>query len=401
MLQRNPLCAVTGAVIFPTFIVRKQQTMSKLPHVGTTIFSVMSKLAMEHNAINLSQGFPNFPVDEKLIRALESVTREPVHQYAPMPGSPDLLNGISALIETAYGRKNNPSTELLVTAGATQGIFAAIQALVHLGEEVIILDPSYDCYEPPIILAGAKPVRISLSDDFTPDWQRIEDAMNDKTRMLIINNPHNPSGKVLDADDLKQLAALLEKFPKVLLLSDEVYEFITFEKKHVSVNTIESLRERSIIVSSFGKTFHITGWKIGYLIAPEALMIEIKKVHQFLVFCVNSVAQSALAKYIQHTNPLELGSFYQQKRDDFRQLISASRFELLPSEGSYFQLASYAQISDEADTEFCVRMVKEFGVAAIPLSVFNADGQDRKLIRFCFAKTTDTLTQAAERLCKI
>jgi methionine aminotransferase len=401
MLQRNPLCAVTCAVIFPTFIARKQQTMSKLPHVGTTIFSVMSKLAMEHNAINLSQGFPNFPVDEKLISALESVARESVHQYAPMPGSPDLLTGISALIETAYGRKNNPNTELLVTAGATQGIFAAIQALVHLGEEVIILDPSYDCYEPPIILTGAKPLRIPLSDDFTPDWQGIEDAMNDKTRMLIINNPHNPSGKVLDADDLKQLAALLEKFPKVLLLSDEVYEFITFEKKHVSVNTIESLRERSIIVSSFGKTFHITGWKIGYLIAPEALMIEIKKVHQFLVFCVNSVAQSALAKYIQHTNPLELGSFYQQKRDDFRQLISASRFELLPSEGSYFQLASYAQISDEADTEFCIRMVKEYGVAAIPLSVFNANGQDRKLIRFCFAKTTDTLTQAAERLCKI
>jgi methionine aminotransferase len=361
----------------------------------------MSKLAMEHNAINLSQGFPNFPVDEKLIASLESVARESVHQYAPMPGSPDLLSGIGALIETAYGRKNNPGTELLVTAGATQAIFAIIQALVHPGEEVIILDPSYDCYEPPIILTGAKPVRIPLSDDFTPDWQRIEDAMNDKTRMLIINNPHNPSGKVLDSDDLHQLAALLEKFPKVLLLSDEVYEFITFEKKHISVNTIESLRERSIVVSSFGKTFHITGWKIGYLIAPEALMIEIKKVHQFLVFCVNSVAQAALAKYISQTNPLELGAFYQQKRDDFRALISNSRFELLPSEGSYFQLASYAQISDEADTEFCIRMVKEYGVAAIPLSVFNADGHDRKLIRFCFAKTTDTLTQAAERLCKI
>jgi methionine aminotransferase len=401
MLQRNPLCAVTDAVIFPTFIARKQQNMSKLPHVGTTIFTVMSKLAMEHNAINLSQGFPNFPVDEKLIVSLESVARESVHQYAPMPGSPDLLNGIGALIETAYGRKNNPGTELLVTAGATQAIFATIQALVHPGEEVIILDPSYDCYEPPIILTGAKPVRIPLSDDFTPDWQRIEDAMNDKTRMLIINNPHNPSGKVLDTHDLQQLAVLLERHPKVLLLSDEVYEFITFEKKHISVNTIESLRERSIVVSSFGKTFHITGWKIGYLIAPEALIIEIKKVHQFLVFCVNSVAQAALAKYIRQTNPLELGAFYQQKRDDFRALISSSRFDLLPSEGSYFQLASYAQISDEADTEFCIRMVKEYGVAAIPLSVFNADGKDRKLIRFCFAKTTDTLTQAAERLCKI
>jgi methionine aminotransferase len=401
MLQRNPLCTFNYAVIFPTFIPRKQQLMSKLPHVGTTIFTVMSKLAMEHNAINLSQGFPNFPVDEKLISALESVARESVHQYAPMPGSPDLLNGISALIETAYGRKNDPTSELLVTAGATQAIFATIQALVNPQEEVIILDPSYDCYEPPIILTGAKPVRIPLSDDFTPDWQRIDDAMNDKTRLLIINNPHNPSGKVLDASDLDQLAALLEKYPKVILLSDEVYEFITFEKKHISVNTIESLRERSVIVSSFGKTFHITGWKIGYLIAPAALMNEIKKVHQFLVFCVNSVAQAALAKYIQHTNPLELGAFYQQKRDDFRQLISTSRFDLLPSEGSYFQLASYAQISDEADTDFCIRMVKEYGVAAIPLSVFNADGHDRKLIRFCFAKTTDTLTQAAERLCKI
>lgn len=375
--------------------------MSKLPLVGTTIFSVMSKLATEHNAINLSQGFPNFPVDDKLTDILQSIAKDSIHQYAPMAGYPPLLTKIGEMIERCYGRRNNPESEILVTAGATQAIFATIQALVNTGEEVIILDPSYDCYEPPVLLTGAKSIRIPLNEDFTPNWERIEAAMNSNTRMLIINNPHNPSGKILDENDFLELEKLMLKFPNVILLSDEVYEFITFEKRHISINTREKLKNRSVIISSFGKTFHITGWKIGYLIAPENLMIEIKKVHQFLVFCVNSVAQVALCEYLDHVDVLQLGAFYQEKRDLFRKLICESKFELLPSEGSYFQLASFAGLSNEADTDFCKRLVTEYGVAAIPLSVFNSDRRDQKLIRFCFAKDTDTLTKAAEKLCKI
>lgn len=375
--------------------------MSKLPHVGTTIFSVMSQLAAEHNAINLSQGFPNFPVDEKLTDILQRISKDAIHQYAPMAGYPPLLTKIGGMIERCYGRRNNPASELLVTAGATQAIFATIQALVNSGEEVIILDPSYDCYEPPVLLTGAKSIRVPLNDDFTPNWDHIESAMNDKTRMLIINNPHNPSGKTWSENDFERLEKLLEKFPRVILLSDEVYEFITFENKHISVNMYENLRKKSVIISSFGKTFHITGWKIGYLIAPENLLIEIKKVHQFLVFCVNSVAQVALSEYLDHVDVMQLGSFYQDKRDLFRNLIKESKFELLPSEGSYFQVVSFAAISNEADTDFCKRLVIEHGVAAIPLSVFNADKKDQKLIRFCFAKDSDTLKNAAEKLCKI
>lgn len=375
--------------------------MSKLPHVGTTIFTVMSKLAVEHNAINLSQGFPNFPVDDQLTDILARIAKDPIHQYAPMGGYPPLLTKIGSMIERVYGRKNDPLSEILVTAGATQAIFTCIQALVNPGEEVIILDPSYDCYEPPVILTGAMPIRIALNDDFTPNWERIEKAINSRTKMLIVNNPHNPSGKILDENDLIQLERILEKNPQVVLLSDEVYEFITFENKHISVNTREFLRKRSVIVSSFGKTFHITGWKIGYMIAPESMMIEIKKVHQFLVFCVNSVAQVALSEYLDKIDVTQLGKFYMEKRDTFRELMKSSRFELLPSEGSYFQVASYANISDESDVDFCKRLVLEHGVATIPLSVFNADGRDQKLIRFCFAKTDETLIQAAERLCKI
>lgn len=375
--------------------------MSKLPHVGTTIFTVMSKLAVEHNAINLSQGFPNFPVDEQLTDILQRIAKDSIHQYAPMAGYPPLLAKIGGMIELCYGRTVVPETEILVTAGATQAIYATIQALVNSGEEVVILDPSYDCYEPPVILTGAKPVRIALNDDFTPNWEHIEQAITPKTRMLIVNNPHNPSGRIFTLEDIEQLERILAKHPNVVLLSDEVYEFITFEEKHISANTRSKLIDRTVVVSSFGKTFHITGWKVGYLVAPEHLMVEIKKVHQFLVFCVNSVAQVALSEYLDKVDVLQLGSFYQDKRDLFRNLINESRFELLPSEGSYFQVASYANISQEADTEFCKRMVSEHGVATIPLSVFNADGRDQKLIRFCFAKDTNTLTQAAERLCKI
>lgn len=375
--------------------------MSKLPHIGTTIFSVMSQLANEHQAINLSQGFPNFPVDPILIDLLKRKADDNVHQYAPMGGNPTLLGKIAHMVYEQYGRTVHPSEEILVTAGATQAIFSIIQALVSAGEEVLILDPSYDCYEPPVILTGAKPIRISLSDDFLPDWGRIRQAVNKKTKMLIINNPHNPSGRVWKESDFNELESIMEQNPQLILLSDEVYEFITFEQKHISVNQRPAIADRSVIVSSFGKTFHITGWKIGYIVAPKHLLNEVKKVHQFLVFCVNSVAQAALADYLDQVNVATLGIFYQEKRDLFRELIKESRFKLLPSEGSYFQVASFEGISDDSDVEFTKKMVVEHGVASIPLSVFNSNGKDNKLIRFCFAKDTETLTKAAERLCKI
>ncbi len=375
--------------------------MSKLPNVGTTIFTVMSQLAAKHGAINLSQGFPNFPVDTVLTDIVREIAADSIHQYLPMAGYPPLLEKIGRTIEKSYARNLDPQTEILVTAGATQGIYTTIQAFINPGQEVIILDPSYDCYEPAVILAGGKPIRIPLNKDFSPNWDLIEDSFSDKTAMIIVNNPHNPSGRILNASDLDQLETILDKFPKALLLSDEVYEYITFEEKHISANTRKNLFDKTIVISSFGKTFHITGWKIGYLVAPENLMIEIKKVHQFLVFSVNSVAQVALSHYLDKVDVQALGAFYKDKRDLFRNLIKDSKFELLPSEGSYFQVASYAAISNENDIDFTKRLVLEHGVATIPMSVFNADGRDDKLIRFCYAKDTETLTQAAIQLCKI
>lgn len=374
---------------------------SKLPNVGTTIFTVMSKMAIDHQAINLSQGFPNFPIDEKLQSLLEQKAKENVHQYAPMAGLPSLTEEICNLTFKQYQRKIDASKNVLITAGATQAIFTTVQALIHPGDEVIILDPSYDCYESPIILAGGKPIRIPLGENFLPDWDLIREVTCSKTKMIITNNPHNPSGTVWRKEDLHELEHLVNDYPNLLVLSDEVYEYITFENAHLSANASEILQNRSIVVSSFGKTFHITGWKIGYIVAPEQILNEIKKVHQFLVFCVNSPAQHTLAAYLKETNVNTLGSFYQEKRDYFRELMKNSRFDLLPSEGTYFQLASYKQISDENDIEFTKKLVVESGVATIPLSVFNANGEDRKLIRFCFAKDNDTLKKAAEKLCKI
>lgn len=374
---------------------------SKLPAVGTTIFTTMSALANEYQAINLSQGFPNFPVDERLVELLEKNARENVHQYTPMAGLPVLLNGIAEMIEKVYQRKINPSTELLVTAGATQGIFTAIQAIIHQGDEVVIIDPSYDCYDPAIVLAGGKAVHFSMTDNYTIDWKSLREIISKKTRMLIVNNPHNPSGKVLNEADMQQLTMLMVDHPNLILLSDEVYEFITFEDKHLSAHHYATLHARTIIVSSFGKTFHITGWKTGYLVAPEVLMKEIKKVHQYLVFSVNSVAQKTLADYVKETDVTQLGGFYQEKRNRFSELMSASKFELLPSEGTYFQVARYSALSDKHDLAFCEWLVKEIGVAAIPMSGFYEKKTDLKTIRFCFAKTDETLIQAAAKLCAI
>lgn len=372
--------------------------MSKLPNVTTSIFTVMSKMAAEYNAINLSQGFPNFPVDERLTDILARLTKENVHQYTPMAGFPPLMHQIAKLVQNSYNRTIQPETEILVTAGATQGIFTTILALVKSGDEVIILDPSYDSYESPVLLCNAKPVRVALNDDYTPNWETIEKACSSKTKMIIINNPHNPTGKILTAADFVQLEKLLAQYAEILVLSDEVYEYITFEEKHISAHTKDFLLDRCIMVSSFGKSFHITGWKIGYTIAPEYLMKEIKKVHQFLVFSVNSISQSAISQYLEVVDVNLLGKFYQEKRDYFQKLLQNSRFELKPCEGTYFQVASYATISDEDDVTFCKKLITDHGVAAIPISTFYSDHKDQKLIRFCFAKDDFTLESAAKKL---
>jgi len=373
---------------------------SKLPHISTTIFTVMSQLANEHNAINLSQGFPNFPIDPLIATILQQKATENVHQYLPMAGSPALINQISQLVKEEYNREIE-SEEVLITAGATQAIFSTILALVEKDDEVIILDPSYDCYAPAVILAGGKPIHVQLSNEFLPDWEKIETAFSNKTKMIITNNPHNPSGRVWSKSDVDQLENILERNPHTLLLSDEVYEFITFEQKHISIHSRPKLHDRTIITSSFGKTFHITGWKMGYLIAPNKLMVEIKKVHQFNVFSVNSVAQAVLAEYLTKTSVKNLGAFYQEKRDLFRSLMKDSRFKLLPCEGTYFQTVDYSEISNKNDVDFCKELTTKHGVAAIPISVFNHSKKDNKIIRFCFAKNNETLISATKLLCKI
>ena len=375
--------------------------MSKLPNIKTSIFTIMSQLAAEYNAINLSQGFPNFPVDERLTDIVAKLAKENVHQYTPMSGFPSLLSKIATLVKHSYGRTVQPERELLVTAGATQAIFTTITALVKNNDDVIILDPSYDCYEAPVLLCNANPVRVALNDDYTPNWETIEKKCTSKTKMIIINNPHNPTGKILTESDFEALEKLLEKYPDIVLLSDEVYEYITFEEKHISAHIRKKLLNRCVMVSSFGKSFHVTGWKVGYLVAPEYLMKEIKKVHQFLVFSVNSICQVAISEYLNIVSVSEIGKLYQEKRDYFRQLLKKSRFELMPCEGTYFQVVSYKTISKENDVDFCKRLITEHGVAAIPISTFYANGKDLKLIRFCFAKDNATLEEAAKRLCAI
>jgi methionine aminotransferase len=374
---------------------------SKLPLVGTTIFTKMSLMAAENKAINLAQGFPNYPIDAQLQNLIGEHSTYDVHQYAPMQGNVTLRQEIAQLINTKYKCKIDPNENILITAGATQGIFTTIQALVSAGEEVIILDPSYDCYEVPILLVGAKPIHISLDEKFRPDWQKINDSVSSKTKMIIINSPHNPSGVLWEESDMLLLVELVKKHPKLIVLSDEVYEFITFEKLHISAAFNEILRERSVVVSSFGKTFHVTGWKVGYLTAPKALLTEIIKVHQYLVFSVNSLAQSVLGAYLPLSNIEQLGQFYKEKRDTFREALSGSRFTLLPCEGAYFQLASYSAISNKSDIDFCEELTKKHGVAAIPVSAFYSNKFDQQLVRFCFAKDNETILKATKLLCAI
>ena len=375
--------------------------MSKLPNITTSIFSVMSQLASEHGAINLSQGFPNFPEDERLLQISERIIRENIHQYTPMAGLPSLLEKIANQTLKQYGRKVNTATEMLITAGATQGVFTAINTFVNHGDEVLILDPSYDSYEPSVLVAGGKPVRVSLNDDYTPNFNRIESAISAKTKMIVINNPHNPTGRIWTEQDFEALETILEKHPQILILGDEVYEYITFSQPHISFNTRPKLVERTIIASSFGKSLHVTGWKVGYLIATENLMFEMKKVHQFLVFSVNSFSQHAISEYLDVVDFSEVSKMYQRKRDLFQNLIKDSRFELMPCDGTYFQVVNYNQISSKNDVDFAKELIVNHGVASIPISVFYNDATDRHMLRFCFAKTDETLIAAAEKLNKI
>ena len=378
---------------------------TKLPRVGTTIFTVMSQLAAEHQAVNLGQGFPDFPVPERLVAELDRAMRDGHNQYAPMTGIPALRQAIAAKTARVYGHRPDADAEVTVTSGATEAIFNAIHAVVRAGDEVIVLDPCYDCYEPAIDLAGAKAVHVPLDPaTFAPDWQRVRDAITPRTRMLMINSPHNPSGAMLSAADMATVADLLRD-TEIVLLSDEVYEHIVFDgARHESVLRYPELRERAFVISSFGKTYHCTGWKVGYCIAPPALSAEFRKVHQYNVFCTFAPAQHAFAAMIeQEPEHYEtLGAFYQDKRDHFRAQLLATKLKPLPVPGGYFQLVDYSAVSDLDDLAFCRWLTSDKGVAAIPLSPFYAvPPAGQRLARLCFAKNQATLDAAIQRLRKL
>ncbi len=376
---------------------------SKLPKTGTTIFTIMSGLAQKEGAINLSQGFPDFSGSPDLIRLVNDHMKAGNNQYAPMPGILPLREAIAAKMDKRYTAKYDPETEITITAGATQGLFAAITAVVHEGDEVILFEPAYDSYEPAIQLNGGVPVYIELqAPGYTINWDHVKKRINQRTRLIILNTPHNPTGTTLSAADMMQLQKLTQN-SDILILSDEVYEHIIFDGlEHQSIARYPKLAERSFIVFSFGKTYHHTGWKTGYCLAPEYLMKEFRKIHQFQVFSCNAPIQFALAEFMNNADEyLSLPDFYQQKRDFFYDLIKDSRFQGLPSTGTYFQLLSYKQISKEKDTDFAVRLTKEHKIAAIPVSVFYHKSIDHKVLRFCFAKSEETLKEAAEKLCKI
>ena len=378
---------------------------TKLPKVGTTIFTVMSQLAAEHGAINLGQGFPDFPAPQRLVDELDRAMRAGHNQYAMMTGIPALRRAIADKTERVYGVLPDADSEITVTSGATEAIFNAIHAVVRAGEEVIVLDPCYDCYEPAIELAGARAVHIPLDPQtFAPDWQRVRDAIGPKTRMLMINSPHNPSGAMLGAQDMATVAELLRD-TGIWLLSDEVYEHIVFDgARHESALLYPELRERTFVISSFGKTYHCTGWKVGYCIAPPALSAEFRKVHQYNVFCTFHPAQHAFAAMIEAEpeHYEQLGAFYQPKRDRFREQLLTTKLKPLPVPGGYFQLVDYSAVSDLDDAAFCRWLTIEKGVAAIPLSPFyDTPPRGQRLARLCFAKNDSTLDGAIERLQKL
>ena len=376
---------------------------SKLPNIGTNIFSVMSALANEHQAINLSQGFPNYNPDEALQLLVSKYMREGANQYAPMPGVLALREQLALKTKVLYEVEIDPVSEITITAGGTQAIFTAITACVRAGDEVILIEPAYDCYRPAVELCGGIPIVYELlAPDFKIDWQAFRQCISDKTRLIVLNTPQNPSATIWTADDMIELQNCVTN-TDILLLSDEVYEHLIFDaQRHESVLRYPELKKRAFVTYSFGKTYHATGWKSGYCIAPSAMMNEFRKVHQFNVFSVFSPVQYALADYLQiPEHYLQLPTFYQQKRDFFASAMAKSRFRLLPSQGTYFQLADYSQISDMSDLNFCKYLTTEHKVAAIPVSAFYSSGLDQKIIRFCFAKTEDVLTSAANVLCKV
>jgi methionine aminotransferase len=378
---------------------------SRLPKVGTTIFTVMSALASQTGAVNLGQGFPDFGCDRKLTGAVTDAMNADLNQYPPMAGVPILRQAVADKVQALYGKAYHPDSEITITAGATQAIITIILAVVHPGDEVIVLEPCYDSYVPNIELAGGAVVRVPLTPgSFRPDFDRIAQAIGPKTRAILINTPHNPSATVWSREEMLKLQELLAP-TDVLLISDEVYEHMVFdapERVHHSAASFAGLAARAFIVSSFGKTYHVTGWKVGYVAAPAPLTTEFRKVHQFNVFTVNTPMQHALAHYMADPQPyLQLPAFYQRKRDLFRRGLSATRLKLLPSEGSYFQCVDISAVSDQSEADFCQWLTREIGVAAIPLSAFYGEGFDQQVVRFCFAKKDETLKAALDRLARL
>lgn len=377
---------------------------SKLPQVETTIFSVMSALSNSERAINLSQGFPNFQVSPNLINQISQFYQNGFNQYAPMPGIIELRQVIADQVKGNYGLKLNPNSEVTITAGATQAIFTAISCLINKDDEVIYFSPAYDCYKPTIELYQGVPLEIPLKpDNFEIDWNLVKSKISNKTKLIIINSPHNPTGSILSQQDLINLENLLAENDNLYVLSDEVYEHIIYDNLiHESVLKYPSIFKKSFCVFSFGKSLHATGWKLGYCVAPNDLMVEFRKVHQFNVFSCNTPAQLGIAQYITEHDPFkDIKKMYQKKRDLFLELIKNSKFEPIPCNGTYFQLLRYNKISHEPDIEFAKRITKEFKIASIPISVFYQDKRDDKILRFCFAKKDETLIQAAEKLCQI
>jgi methionine transaminase len=376
---------------------------SRLPNVGTTIFTVMSRLAAECGALNLSQGYPDYSAPPLLYELVAKHMHAGSNQYAPMAGVLPLREAIARKVEALYGTRYDPETEITVTAGGTQAIFSAVACAVRPGDEVIVFEPVYDSYAPSIELNGGKVVRAQLRfPEYRPDWDQVRALVGPRTRLIMINTPHNPSGTVWTEDDLAALAGIV-RGTNICVVSDEVYEHIVFDgRRHESCARHRELAERSFVVSSFGKTYHVTGWKVGYVLAPRELTAEFRRAHQFIVFTVNTPVQLALAEYLEDASRyLGLAAFYQAKRDLFRAGLAGSRFELLPCSGTYFQLASYAAISDEPDVALAERLTREIGVASIPVSVFYDEGKQDRVLRFCFAKSEDTLRRACERLAKL
>jgi len=376
---------------------------SKLPATGTSIFSVMSALAQEHGAVNLGQGFPDYDIDPELIDLVTKAMRAGHNQYPLSPGVMALREAIAAKVQRLYGRAYDPDTEVTVTTGATQGIFTTIQALAHAGDEVIVFEPAYDCYIPAIRLAGATPVPLPLTvPGYDIDWASLRRAVTSRTRMIVVNTPNNPGSGILSADDLAQFAAIT-RGTRIVIVSDEVYEHMVYDgARHESLVRHDELAARSVVIGSFGKTFHATGWKVGYTLAPPEITTEIRRVHQFTVFTVNSAVQHGLAGFLEEPARYEgLSTFFTAKRDLLRSALAETPLDLLPCRGSYFQLATYARVSTEPAADFALRLVREYGVATIPLSAFYHDSTDHRVIRFCFAKRDETIHAAAERLRKL